>query len=376
MKNKYDIIISGAGPSGSLLGFLLSSSGLNTLIIEKKKFPRYKICAGGIQHRTLAMLPFKVGEVFEKTIYGILFSLKARDPFVKKYDDPIMYTVDRRKFDMFMAEKAASSGCELRFGEEVKAYDINDSEVCVETGKGRYFSKILVGADGIRGLVHRKVVSDKNYKKILGYEVEARFNVQKNSRYDDCVGLDYGGTKKGYLWVFPKKEVLSCGIGGPVSTAVSMRKYLRKYLADSILEGENQDYRLLAQSIPVREDDTPLNGYRVLTVGDAACLGDGFTGEGLYNSFKSSIIASESIIKSLRSSNYYFEDYRDKINVDVFKDIKISLFFSRVFFSYPLFFYKLIKNNDKFFNLCCKVMRGEKKYSDISGKLNLYKDKK
>lgn len=344
------------------------------MIIEKKKFPRYKICAGGIQHRTLATLPFKIDEVLEKTIYGISFSLKSRDLFVKKYDKPIMYTVDRRKFDLFMAEKAINSGCELRFEEEVKAYDINNKEVCVETGRRKYFSRILVGADGIRGLVHRKIVKDRNFRKILGYEVETRFDDKKNDVYDDCASLDFGGTKKGYLWVFPKRKILSCGIGGPVSTAVSMRKYLRQYLTANILKSEKQDYRILAQCIPVREENTPLCGYRALAVGDAACLGDGFSGEGLYNSFKSSIIASESIKKSLRSSNYYFEDYKNKINDDIFKDIKISLFFSRMFFTYPLFFYKLIKRNDNFFNLCCKVMRGEKKYSDISGKLKLYKN--
>ena len=130
----------------------------------------------------------------------------------------------------------------------------------------------------------------------------------------------------------------------------------------------------MAQCIPVREEETPLCAYRVLAIGDAACLGDGFSGEGLYNSFKSSIIASESIKKSLNSSNYYFKDYRDMIIDDIFRDIKISLFFSRVFFTYPLFFYKLLKNNDRFFSLCCKVMRGEREYSDISKKLNLYKN--
>ncbi len=374
MKKIYDIIISGAGPSGSLLGYLLSSSGINTLIIEKTEFPRYKICGGGIQHRAMAVLPFKIEKVYEKTIYGLSFSLKSRDRFIKKYSEPIMYTVDRRKFDLFMAEKAVSSGCGLIFDEEVKSYDINDREVCVETDKGKYYSKALVGADGIRGAVHRKIIKDKKYKKILGYEVETRFFDQENSQYEDCAGLDFGGTKKGYLWVFPKKGSLSCGIGGPVSNAGAMRKYLKHYLAENFPEGEKQSHRILAQSIPVREEDTPLCGYRVLAIGDAACLGDGFSGEGLYNSFKSSIIASESIKKSLNSSNYYFKDYRNMIIDDIFREIKISLFFSRVFFTYPLFFYKLMKNNDRFFKLCCKVMRGERKYSDISRKLNLYRN--
>ena len=56
MDEIYDVIISGGGPSGSLLGFLLSSKNINTLIIEKEIFPRYKTCAGGIAHRILKIL--------------------------------------------------------------------------------------------------------------------------------------------------------------------------------------------------------------------------------------------------------------------------------------------------------------------------------
>jgi flavin-dependent dehydrogenase len=79
MDEIYDVIISGGGPSGSLLGFLLSSKNINTLIIEKEIFPRYKTCAGGIAHRTLKILPFNIDEVIEKNIYGIYFSQKNKD---------------------------------------------------------------------------------------------------------------------------------------------------------------------------------------------------------------------------------------------------------------------------------------------------------
>ena len=79
MSEIYDVVISGCGPSGSLLGNLLSQNNIRTLIIEKENFPRKKICAGGIQHRTLSLIPFKITDVIEKVIYGVYFSLQNSD---------------------------------------------------------------------------------------------------------------------------------------------------------------------------------------------------------------------------------------------------------------------------------------------------------
>ena len=101
MESRYDVIISGAGPSGSLLGYFLSREGINTLIIEKQEFPRYKICAGGIQHRTLELIPFDITKILHKSLHGILFTYRGRDDFKRKYENPIIHTVDRREFDSF-----------------------------------------------------------------------------------------------------------------------------------------------------------------------------------------------------------------------------------------------------------------------------------
>lgn len=72
MKKEYDVIISGGGPSGNLLGLLLAKNNIKTLIIEKEKFPRFKICEGGIQYRTSKLLPINIDSVIENTIYGLL----------------------------------------------------------------------------------------------------------------------------------------------------------------------------------------------------------------------------------------------------------------------------------------------------------------
>jgi flavin-dependent dehydrogenase len=100
-------------------------------------------------------------------------------------------------------------------------------------------------------------------------------------------------------------------------------------------------------------------------------LGYLLSGEGLFNAFRSSHLALGSIKKALASPDYSFNDYAEAVQQEIYSDIKLSLIFSRIFFAYPMFFYKLLKSNDKFFKLCCQVLRGDKKYSHISGKLDL-----
>lgn len=46
IKKGYDVVVVGAGPSGAATAKGLVDKGLNVLVVEKKKLPRYKICSG------------------------------------------------------------------------------------------------------------------------------------------------------------------------------------------------------------------------------------------------------------------------------------------------------------------------------------------
>jgi len=88
---------------------------------------------------------------------------------------------------------------------------------------------------------------------------------------------------------------------------------------------------------------------------------------------KRHIIAADSISNAFSDFNFNFSDYREKINNDIYANIKNSMLISKIFFSSPYFYYKLIKSNDNLFNSCAKILRGEKKYSDVVNKLKLIK---
>ncbi|MCL4386499.1 MAG: NAD(P)/FAD-dependent oxidoreductase [Cyanobacteria bacterium] len=363
--------------------------------------------AGGIQWKTLQLLPFDINEVIERKIYGIYFSRKLRDVFYKKYPEPLIYTLDRKKLDDFLAKKAIASGCTINFNEKVKNFEINNDGVKVYSEKNNYFSKILVGADGAVSTISKKLNKDKNVRKIIGYEIEAPLNnAVSYPSSDDSIILDFGGMQKGYLWVFPKKDCLSIGDGGPIKDALYLKKYLiwfvkkypfvfneqnffRNVLMNNIKYSHKNNihihdesycnkkpelkYKINAFMIPVRTQRTFLCDIRILVTGDAAGLGDGFTGEGLYNAIFSSNIAFECIANALSSSNFKFSDYFEKINKEIYKNIRNSVLISKIFFSSPVFYYKLIKNNDSFFNACARILRGEKSYYDVLNKLKLIK---
>jgi flavin-dependent dehydrogenase len=51
-----DVIIVGAGPSGSATAAYLAMSGLDVLLLEKAAFPREKVCGDGLTPRAVREL--------------------------------------------------------------------------------------------------------------------------------------------------------------------------------------------------------------------------------------------------------------------------------------------------------------------------------
>ena len=53
MNNQYDIIIIGAGPSGSSAALYAEKLGLKTILLDKSTFPRDKICGDALSGKSV-----------------------------------------------------------------------------------------------------------------------------------------------------------------------------------------------------------------------------------------------------------------------------------------------------------------------------------
>jgi len=55
-EERWDAVVIGAGPAGAAAALLLARSGARVLLVERKTFPRYKVCGGCLSARAVQLL--------------------------------------------------------------------------------------------------------------------------------------------------------------------------------------------------------------------------------------------------------------------------------------------------------------------------------
>ena len=56
MRNSWDVVVIGAGVAGGLAAFDCARRGLSVLLVEKRSFPRWKVCGCCFNANALAAL--------------------------------------------------------------------------------------------------------------------------------------------------------------------------------------------------------------------------------------------------------------------------------------------------------------------------------
>jgi len=366
--NNYDVIVVGAGPSGAMLSYKLAQNGVNVLLLEKYKLPRYKACGGGINLRTARLIPFDISEVVENTIYGAYLSYKCSSPSLRTYEKPLTYMVMRDKFDYFLACKAQEAGAQIIDQCKVLGIESESDRVTVKTNNVTYTAKFVIGADGANSIVAKSFGLARKTNQCVGIDCQIKVDDHSLAKWDRLVGLDLGGVRGGYSWIFPKYDCLSVGIGGPNRSARNLKSYLFRFI-------ESQHFyhyeilRLRGSLMPLGGNTTSVAAPRALLVGDAAGLIDPFIGDGIYFSIRSAMLAAPVIMKSLVDGKTRLVEYDKEIKTELVPELQTGRVLSRVISRFPQLFVHLLATNDWVWNSFCRVLRGETTYIKLKQKL-------
>lgn len=367
MQFNVDVAVVGAGPAGAMAARALAESGVNTLLVERARLPRYKSCAGGIPVRTAALLPFDLGSVIEDEVRGINVSYRGQDRFTRWAKEPFAFMVMRDRFDNLLTERAAAAGAEVLNGAAVHGVCHIDGGFEIEAGQHRVRSRFLIGADGANSVVARATGLGAGLAESAALEAEVCARGADLTRWRGLVNVDYGYRPWGYGWVFPKQQRLSIGLVLPRNQGGDLRRHLRTYLDHMGLAAAEVE-RLVGHKLLLRRGHEPIAGRGVLLTGDAAGLADEFTEEGIYYAVKSGLLAATVVRQALDQGFASLSAYERMVDQRIMPELRAARTIARLFYGTLRFSPALLLGVSRymgyFWNAFFRVQQGVTGYDD------------
>ncbi len=198
MKNRFDVIIIGAGPAGLACAQALAGSSLRVLLVEKNEAIGPKNCAGALT-RTAA--GFDIPEDEARTFHSQLVGVDERPAVSIVLTHPLKM-VERPALARHHAKRLEkASNLEFLTGTRVTGVG-GDT---ISTNRGEFKYRHLVAADGSLSLVRRHLGLPVKFGTGLYYEVP------QNS---DEVHFQFktGIIRSGYFWIFPHLRHTNVGV--------------------------------------------------------------------------------------------------------------------------------------------------------------------
>lgn len=314
---KYDVVIVGGGPGGSMAATVLAQAGKRVAVIEREEYPRF--------HIGESLLPASMPLLKETGFYKILDSGK----YIRKYgarfvdyrnddevyfgfadglnaDIPMAFEVQRAEYDKDLLAYAQSCGADVFQPEEVVEFDISNEGVRLQTNKNRFEAEYLMDVTGRDSMIGkrmkmRQVNADLNNVAVFAHYkgVKRREGIHEG---DITIGLL---PNRAWTWIIPfKGDITSVGV-------VASEKFvgtpdLKSYLQENLLKSERvREFMKDAEQVGnfhsignYSHTCEKFFGERWICSGDAAVFLDPIFSSGVHMSMSSSKFAAETILKA------------------------------------------------------------------------------
>jgi geranylgeranyl reductase family protein len=294
MNTDFDVIVVGAGPSGTAAAFQLARSGYRVMMLDKVAFPRVKPCGGGITIKALDLLPWSVGPVIERATrdlrMGIKTSAGQREQVFSGHAHICVFSV-RAEFDRLNFEKTLQAGVEFQLAGKLEAIGEHSDRVALSFDGKTVSARFLVGADGANSTTRRLLNAGSYFHR--GFALEGHVS------YAD-LGIEpvpeffFGIVRNGYGWLFPKRSHVNVGIYTFDSNVALSKDQLRSYAVNRL--GTDRISDIVGFPLGFGGRHYAPNRERVVLAGDAAGFSEPLLGEGIHNALKSGQAAAAAIV--------------------------------------------------------------------------------
>lgn len=309
--NFYDVVVLGGGPAGSSAAFTAASSGIRVCVIDKRSFPREKLCGGLVTLRSKGIFERVFHQRWDDNLLlrsDVIEFFSANRPLARVDGYSSVYFTMRFDFDNYLLQLAKQAGAELRLGVRVSDLDLASSRIRLDKG-GEISYGVLIGADGVNSTVAKMLFGSSFNERTIGFGLEVEVPRDHLPEQANSVEIDFAAARWGYGWVFPKKKTFTVGVGGIHRRNPDMKRLLAEYVSHKQIRVS--DYKVKGQYIPFGDFRKAPGKASVLLCGDAAGVVDPITGEGIAYAMQTGQAAAEAAIAATRehAPNRAYERY-------------------------------------------------------------------
>ena len=322
----FDIIIVGGGPAGcSTALHLLQRSPTwaeRIVILEKERFPREKLCAGAVTRYGEAILSDLGLSIAVPTIDVRELRVQFENFTVAIQHNPVFRVTRRAEFDHWLYNTTRKRGVDIRENEKVREIEFANDEVIVSTQNSVFRARVVVGADGSKGIVRRYVGGQRKSRTARLLEVVTPEDPSKVPEFGEKFAtFDFTALNEdlqGYYWDFP--------------SLIQNEAHMNRGVFDARIRKERQRAALkdvLRTEMFVRDrslDNVDLNGHplhwfrlrgpfsrpNALLVGDAAGA-DPLLAEGISFALAYGKVAAAGIESAFKAGDFRFRSYRQRL---------------------------------------------------------------
>ncbi len=323
MAPDFDVIISGAGPAGCTAALALGSSGLRVALIEKKNFPRDKICGDGIPAyvpKVLDSIDPEYKKAFEalsgKVEVDICRVISPGGTILDLKFEECGFICKRHVFDSFLFDQVKKlSGITILQDTGVQDASADENGVSVVTDKeGTLKAKLIIGCDGANSITRRRLTGKSLDPAHCSSAVRAYFRNVKDLTPRTLELHFISELLPGYLWIFPMEDNCSnVGLGIPSTLVTGKRINLQKILTESIgrnltLSERFREAEMIGETgsniLPLGSRKIVISGNRFMLCGDAASLINPASGAGIGQAMQSGRFAGWHAVKCFERNDF------------------------------------------------------------------------
>ena len=312
---RYDVIISGAGPSGCYCAQVLAKAGYKVALIERDRSWR-KPCGGALNPVVLEFYPQLKKLNLPRLSWIVMHSADGHSIEYQSTDMEPGAVVDRLEFDNFIRDLAIENGVE--FIDNHLSFDFilrNHIRIGVKTktksGTKEFIGKIMIIADGMSSKLALKSKLRSPWK--ASELALAKCSILKGEHsLEEERAYIFFRPHQGYGWIFPlnngKINIGTCFFGENKSSFNPNEAY-DQFLKDPQVKkyiDEKKCKTLWSAAYPFPSKGVltqSLYDDNLMLIGDAGGFVSPISGEGINTALQSGKVAAETAIKALEEGD-------------------------------------------------------------------------